>query len=86
MAQSITGGYVYRGKKIPELVGAYIYGDFMTGNIWALHWNGKKPGETRLIAKGQTISSFGEDEEGEIYFTSFDGFIYRLESGAQQGH
>ena len=38
-AYSITGGFVYRGKRLPELAGAYIYGDFVTGKIWALWYD-----------------------------------------------
>jgi glucose/arabinose dehydrogenase len=76
-AQSITGGYVYRGERLPELRGHYIYGDFMSGLIWAL--DAAARGEPRLIARGELISSFGEDRAGELYFTSFDGRIYRLE-------
>jgi glucose/arabinose dehydrogenase len=76
-AQSLTGGYVYRGKKRPELAGAYVYGDFMTGNIWSLdsEGGGSVP---RLLARGELVSSFGEDRDGELYFTSFDGKIYTL--------
>jgi glucose/arabinose dehydrogenase len=77
-AQSITGGYVYRGKKFPELDGAYIYGDFMSGNIWALWVDGRGIRKHKKIARGELISSFGQDAAGEIYFTSFDGKIYTL--------
>jgi glucose/arabinose dehydrogenase len=73
-AQSITGGYVYRGKKFPALTGSYIYGDFMSGQVWVL----KLPGKPRPIAKAELISSFGEDESGELYLVSFDGNIYSL--------
>lgn len=76
-AQSITGGYVYRGEKWPALAGRYIYGDFMSGLIWAL--DAERRGEPRLIARGELIASFGEDEAGELYFASFDGHIYALE-------
>ncbi len=81
-AQSITGGYVYRGARLPELAGAYVYGDFMTGNIWALRPDGPGAGKPRRIAQGELISSFGEDRAGELYFTSFDGKIYTLEKSA----
>jgi glucose/arabinose dehydrogenase len=77
-AQSITGGYVYRGKKFPELAGAYIYGDFMTGNVWALWFDGRRVKKHVKIAQAELISSFGEDAAGEIYLTSFNGKIYRL--------
>lgn len=73
-AQSITGGYVYRGKAIPGLAGAYVYGDFMSGQVWAL----RRRGKPEKIAKAELISSFGEDGAGELYLTSFDGNIYVL--------
>ena len=47
---SITGGYVYRGKKIPELVGVYVYGDFDSGRIWGLRYEHGK-----VVAKGELI-------------------------------
>jgi glucose/arabinose dehydrogenase len=80
---SITGGYVYRGKKIPDLEGVYICGDFETGRIWGL-----KVDKGKLIDKGELIdirrnpglkiASFAEDREGEILILSFDGRIYEL--------
>ena len=77
-ARSITGGYVYRGKQNPSLQGAYIYGDFATGLIWCLRYDGHQITEHRYITHVPSPSSFGEDQNGEIYITSFDGRIYRL--------
>ena len=78
---SITGGYVYRGSRLESLYGAYVYGDFCSGKIWALRFDGSKVTEhIELIDSPLSISSFGEDEEGELYILSFDGRIYRLES------
>lgn len=73
---SITGGYVYRGST-SNLDGAYIYGDYCSGKIWLLRYDGLKVIEHTLLAdSGLQISSFGEDEEGELYILSFDGKIY----------
>ncbi|MDP2654289.1 MAG: PQQ-dependent sugar dehydrogenase [Candidatus Omnitrophota bacterium] len=84
--RSITGGYVYRGKKIPGLYGKYIYADFMSGNIWALASDGKKTTVNKLIHAdpGLYISSFGVDQDQELYFCSFNGNIYRLAASPQQ--
>ncbi|MBA2481612.1 MAG: PQQ-dependent sugar dehydrogenase [Planctomycetes bacterium] len=76
--QSITGGYVYRGKRLPELVATYIYGDFASGRIWGATVANGKLSTNREIARAGAISSFGEDRDGEIYFTSFDGHVYTL--------
>jgi glucose/arabinose dehydrogenase len=75
--RSITGGFVYRGSALPGLVGKYIYADFMTGELWALATNGT-PDNDLLEETGLGISSFGVDEEGELYFCAFDGYIYRI--------
>ena len=71
VGKSITGGTVYRGKRLPELEGAYLYGDYVTGKIWALRYDdGKKRVVANRPIKDRTlpIYSFGEDEEGEVYF------------------
>jgi glucose/arabinose dehydrogenase len=71
---SITGGHVYRGKKLPELDGAYIYGDYVTGRIWALRYDEAKGRvvENRPIPdRNMVLPSFGEDEQGEIYYLTF---------------
>ena len=76
---SVTGGYVYRGERIPSLVGAYLYGDFCTGNIWALRYDGGKVVGQALIADtGLQIASFAEGPDGEVYILSFTGEIARL--------
>ena len=76
---SVTGGHVYRGERLPELAGAYVYGDFCTGNIWALTHGGSGVTEHRLLVGSELqIPAFGEGPSGEIYVLSFGGGIYRL--------
>ncbi|MDX2035527.1 MAG: PQQ-dependent sugar dehydrogenase [Isosphaeraceae bacterium] len=80
---SITGGYVYRGKAIPELVGAYVYGDYQTGRIWGLREKDGKAVVNQEIVDLKTsrplnIAGFGEDAAGELYILAFDGRIHRL--------
>lgn len=81
-ARSITGGYVYRGKKIPGLVGAYVYGDFATGLVWALRYDGKRVTEHGYVGRVPELASFGEDRDGELYLVSLQGALYRLVEGA----
>ena len=73
--KSITGGLVYRGKKIPELDGAYVYADYVSGKLWALWYDAaqKKVTANREIPlpKSIPVMSFGEDENGEVYFTTY---------------
>ena len=81
--KSITGGYVYRGKALPELAGVYVYGDFDTGRIWGLReQDGKAVVNAELIdrkrEKKLNIAAFGEDPEGELYILAFDGRIHRF--------
>lgn len=76
---SVIGGYVYRGTKISSLAGAYLYGDFCSGEIHGLRVDGGTVIEHRLLVdSGLMITSFGEDLEGEIYVLSQDGGIYRF--------
>jgi glucose/arabinose dehydrogenase len=77
--ESITGGYVYRGKKIKSLSGYYIYGDYESGKIWMLKLDGEKVSENKLLKDTDyMISSFGVDLKGEIYVVDHNGAIYQL--------
>ncbi len=68
-AASITGGYVYHGKAFPELDGAYVYGDYETGKIWALWHDGKKISRHEEIADTpHKIVTFGLLDDGEIVY------------------
>jgi len=83
-ANSITGGVMYRGKRLKELDGLYLYGDFVTGNMYALKWDGKKAVENKLIFHFpmKQIAIFGEDKEGDVYWSTFtDGGLYRFKLG-----
>jgi putative heme-binding domain-containing protein len=78
-AASITGGYVYRGTKQKELVGAYVYGDWVTGKIWALRSeNGKMTSLQELVDTPYQIVCFCEDNAGELFVVDYGGGIYEL--------
>ena len=92
---SITGGYVYRGKKHPSLDGIYIYADYSTGRFWGLRYENEKMTENfefnATTADGKStinrilVSSFGEDSGGEVYVCDHNrGVIYRIEAVAAQ--
>ncbi len=80
IAASVTGGYVYRGTRFPELVGSYIFGDWETRRIWAARFDGDRLKEMPEVVKPTVRpSAFGEDNAGEIYFCDYDnGMIYTL--------
>jgi len=75
---SVTGGYVYRGS-MPEWNGIYLYGDYCTGFIWGLIRSGDGWQDQLLFDTDVNITSFGEDESGEIYLVGDRGGVYRLE-------
>ena len=80
-AASITGGFVYHGKRLPELEGAYIYGDYETGNIWALWHDGKQITRHEAIATTAVkIVTFGQSEDGDLYFIHWNkqSTVHRL--------
>ncbi|MEO6327621.1 MAG: PQQ-dependent sugar dehydrogenase [Ginsengibacter sp.] len=78
--RSITGGYVCRDKNLPVLTGKYIYGDFVSGNIWALTYSGKTADKNELIANlSDGLSSFGEDSKSNLYVLAYNtGKVYKL--------
>ncbi|MGC6451085.1 MAG: PQQ-dependent sugar dehydrogenase, partial [Pirellulaceae bacterium] len=72
IGKSITGGYVYRGKEIPELQGAYLYADYISGRIWALKYdlkNKRVVSNIEIKASGTPVMAFGLGVDGEIYYT-----------------
>jgi len=76
---SVTGGFVYRGS-MPEWNGIYLYGDYCTGYIWGMirpeagaSWQNQL-----LFETNQRITSFGQDESGELYILSDSGEIFKL--------
>jgi glucose/arabinose dehydrogenase len=79
---SITGGYVYRGSDLPGLVGAYLFSDFCAGEVMALRLKaGKVVDHASLGLKLTVPSSFGEDQDGELYLLSLQGPVYRIVAG-----
>ena len=78
-ACSVTGGYVYRGTNIPALSGFYIFGDYCSGQLWTLvNYRGAW---RRSVLRGTpySISSFGEDDAGELYLVDQAGSVYRFD-------
>jgi glucose/arabinose dehydrogenase len=77
--RSVTGGIVYRGKNLPEFTGKYFCGDYVSGKIWALTYDGKTVTNSDLITNVSTVSTFGEDANGELYICNYgSGEIYKL--------
>lgn len=77
---SVTGGYIYRGNAYPRMQGYYIFGDYCSGRVWALGRNDQDTWFAReVLQSGLQISSFGEDQEGEMYVSDLDdGTIYKI--------
>ncbi len=82
---SVTGGYVYRGRAIPELAGAYFYGDYCSGMIASFRRGPEGVQETRVwsdtLGPVPGLTSFGLDGAGELYFTTAGGSLYRIDRG-----
>jgi quinoprotein glucose dehydrogenase len=87
IGKSITGGNVYRGQKVPQLAGKYLYADYVSGVVWALDYDQQaqkvkanykiQPAES-LSLKNMPVITFGEDEQRETYFTDTFGMFYRF--------
>jgi uncharacterized repeat protein (TIGR03806 family) len=78
-ARSITGGVVYHGAKFADLTGAYIYGDFSTGRIWAAWYDGAKVTQHKLIARTHAqITNFYADKHGDLFVCDDAGGVFKL--------
>ncbi|HEX7002901.1 MAG TPA: PQQ-dependent sugar dehydrogenase [Trueperaceae bacterium] len=76
---SVTGGYRYRGTAIPGLQGAYLFGDYCSGQIWGAYGANDEWSSIPLLQSGLRISAFGEDDEGELYVADHGGgTVYRI--------
>ncbi len=80
---AITGGFIYHGTAIPSLSRKYIYGDYVTGYVWALTYDSTSPATNQVVINGTganlSISCFAEDQSGEIYAMGYsNGKIYKL--------
>ena len=80
--QSITGGFVYRGSNNPALYGKYVYGDFISGRVWALDYDTNQEevlSNVELINSPRDISSFGQGVNGELYLLDLSsGKVYEM--------
>lgn len=87
-AASITGGYVYHGKRLPSLDNVYVYGDYQTGKVWGLKLNGTQIESHQELAQTPLqLVSFGEDNDGELYLVDYQRTqqIYRLVANPDVG-
>ena len=76
---AVTGGYVYRGNSLPAWQGIYIYGDYCSGKVWGLFQNQAGGWENGLLFETDArITTFGQDESGEIYLVNHRGSVYQL--------
>ena len=70
---AIVGGVVYRGSAIPDLQGAYLFGDYCSGTLWAIDASGGDQTPVKLLSTGFALSSIGTDDTGEVYLTDLNG-------------
>jgi glucose/arabinose dehydrogenase len=83
---SITGGFVYRGARIPGLVGWYVFGDYVTKHVWAIRRTADgKVEHAQLIADAGLISSFAQMTDGELLVIDHQGYVCQLQPGAPAG-
>ena len=85
LGRSITGGSVYRGSRLGSLLGAYVYGDYTSGRVWALVHDGQQVVHNVEVGSVHRLSSFGESAAGELFALSHqDGVIYRFEESVPE--
>ncbi|HEY5630271.1 MAG TPA: hypothetical protein VIR16_12255, partial [Candidatus Limnocylindrales bacterium] len=78
----VTGGYVYRGTRIPALAGWYVYGDYCSGEVLAVPSGASSsPAPVTLFGtgSGRLVSSFGQGPSGELYVVDLRGTVYRID-------
>ena len=88
VGSSITGGFRYRGSRIPALAGAYLYGDFVSQRMWAATSDGQGAwtAQQQLLVAPSGVAAFGEDTQGELYFAGLgSGTVYRIEAADTDG-
>jgi uncharacterized repeat protein (TIGR03806 family) len=86
LGATVIGGVVYRGPTLTSLRGAYLYGDYSQGRVWALVHDGASVVSNTQVATVASLSSFGEDRTGEVFAVSLDGPIYRFtQTGSPPG-
>jgi glucose/arabinose dehydrogenase len=79
---AVTGGYVYRGSAIPNLYGAYLYGDFCAGFVRGIVLKGRTVAQRKEFGiQVSSLASFGQDQDGELYALSLDGDVFRIDPG-----
>ena len=82
---SVTGGPVYRGERNPDLMGRYVFGDYCSGGVWALTYDGTTATRQTLTNAGFGLIAFGEDAAGEVYLMLQDGGVQRFVATAVAG-
>ncbi|HSN87287.1 MAG TPA: PQQ-dependent sugar dehydrogenase [Thermoanaerobaculia bacterium] len=75
---SVTGGYVSRSRTLPHAWGAYFFGDLCSGRLWAAERRGASRAVRRLPERAQQVTTFGEDQAGDLYLATHDGNLFRL--------
>jgi glucose/arabinose dehydrogenase len=81
MGCSVTGGVVYRGSRLPAWQGIYLYGDYCSGTVWGLVRDGLGIWQNQaLFSQVGLITSFGQDEQGEVYLVDQKGVLYVLDA------
>ncbi len=82
---SVIGGYVYRGARVPQLRGTYLFGDLCSGSVWGAKtlpngtWEVRRLADAAEVMQGQSLIAFGEDRDGEVYVVSSSA-IYSVAS------
>ncbi len=80
---SISGGFVYRGSEVQSQQGKYIFADYLANRVWSLDYeinNGKFTTDTTTLFEGNNITTFGTDQDGELYMGTVIGEVYRMQT------